>query len=54
MKNPPREEIIEAYVRFRNTVRDDFMKKYEGLNVNGTDYREYVFNYFENIFSARL
>lgn len=52
--NKTSKEAIKAYVRFRDTVREDFMEKYKGLNINGVDYRQYVFNYFEDIFSLRI
>lgn len=51
MKTPnnhtERDMILQSYMDYRTLLKQNFWEKYEGLNIRGVDYREYVFNYFE-------
>lgn len=43
---------IKKYIQYRNTLKENFLEKYKGLEINGKDYREYVFNFFEKELNA--
>jgi hypothetical protein len=45
---------IKNYTAFRDQLKETFMEKYGGLNIAGTDYRQYIFNFFENAIQRAL